>query len=680
MRAGVQIDSIGLADGGRTAPLSSQNMYPYHAHSMPTAMLSIDSHYDDDDGGERILRNQAGRIRLSTTTDRVAGHVSRSAPDAAHGLLGKMLDKLLIISAKRGYDALVRFLLWAQWPPPTDLVVLLEQLPPHSELLSEGEMADDAEAEEDSRVLRSMYQSARVLEPTRYSLDLTMLQSNLQRNCSRGRTALMWAAETQRYEIARMLLSRGALVNHHAPMALGGVTALMLAVQQDDVEMAGILLEVPACQSHIDAEDAHGWTALMLSYIFAEEEMQEKLLDHGANPDHISLLRVNEDEEDAEASAESLPATILMRAAYLGDEFVVASIIIDICQQQTCQTLDVAAGAMCLASSVGVVTLLCSLGANADVVMGDGKTMLMWAAYLGHTEVVDYYLRNQLGGEPNARCAQGHTALEYAFLKHHTPAVRLLLPVTLVQEQAFVSYVQRSIDESRVETLRVLLGQSRADIRMTCQALLRKALGGASYGHLAATEILVHLSQAPVREDLFVAIAPKERHARPSNRWARLMLFCLADDDFLSSPFVQRLMLRGLFQPEDRSMVFRAKALAGLERFVLYGAESTVHDDVRVSSSSEDESRSSRFPLRHGHTPSGMIRQNYAYSLSDYLHVFTSGGQNPICGIVESYLNPSYYSILRHLLCPHQAEKPRRLFCDDCEQCPPGGRNPLPDL
>ena len=92
-----------------------------------------------------------------------------------------------------------------------------------------------------------------------------------------GMTALHWAADKRDVEMARMLLTAGAMVN--AATRLGAITPLFIACSNGDARMIEILLNAGA---DANSTKANGATALMIAAASGNADAVKVLLDHGA--------------------------------------------------------------------------------------------------------------------------------------------------------------------------------------------------------------------------------------------------------------------------------------------------------------------------------------------------------------------------------------------------------------
>jgi len=94
----------------------------------------------------------------------------------------------------------------------------------------------------------------------------------------RGKTALMWAAETGQVDVLRMLLQYGAVVDRGN--AKGG-TALMYAAVAGRTDAIRALVEAGADPNH---RVRHGWSPLLLATVKGHVEAVRVLVELGADP------------------------------------------------------------------------------------------------------------------------------------------------------------------------------------------------------------------------------------------------------------------------------------------------------------------------------------------------------------------------------------------------------------
>jgi ankyrin repeat protein len=120
-----------------------------------------------------------------------------------------------------------------------------------------------------------------------------------------GKTALMWAAEFGRSDIADLLLQYGAKVDRGNPK---GGTALMFAAVSGHVEVVDLLVAAGADPRH---RVRHGWTPLLLATAKGHVEAVRALARHGADLDTRDVYGW----------------TLLMRAVERGDRAMVSALL-----------------------------------------------------------------------------------------------------------------------------------------------------------------------------------------------------------------------------------------------------------------------------------------------------------------------------------------------------------------
>lgn len=120
-----------------------------------------------------------------------------------------------------------------------------------------------------------------------------------------GKTALMWAADAGRGDIADLLLQYGAEVDRANPK---GGTALMYAAVAGQVELIDLLVGAGADPGH---RVRHGWTPLLLATAKGHADAVRALARHGADLDTQDVYGW----------------TLLMRAVELGDRDMVSTLL-----------------------------------------------------------------------------------------------------------------------------------------------------------------------------------------------------------------------------------------------------------------------------------------------------------------------------------------------------------------
>src|SRR5262245_18445799 len=96
---------------------------------------------------------------------------------------------------------------------------------------------------------------------------------------SKGQTALMWAATTQRTDIAKALIAAGADIMLRSS---AGFTPLMFAAREGGIELSDLLL---AAGDDVNASAADGSTPLLVATVRGHAKLAMFLLDHEAKAD-----------------------------------------------------------------------------------------------------------------------------------------------------------------------------------------------------------------------------------------------------------------------------------------------------------------------------------------------------------------------------------------------------------
>jgi ankyrin repeat protein len=99
-----------------------------------------------------------------------------------------------------------------------------------------------------------------------------------------GQSALMWAVSQRHSAVVEELVRRGADV--HAGSKTG-FTPLMFAAQQDDVESARILISAGANPNEVRPKSGNSYTPLIIASAMGNAKVAELLLDKGADPNVI---------------------------------------------------------------------------------------------------------------------------------------------------------------------------------------------------------------------------------------------------------------------------------------------------------------------------------------------------------------------------------------------------------
>lgn len=101
------------------------------------------------------------------------------------------------------------------------------------------------------------------------------------------RTALLWAAFYNNLALLDWLLANGAAINHQDR---NGYSALHFAAQEKRYDAARMLLEKGAV---LDIPDKYGNTPLWTAIFNSKDDIQlvRLFIAHGANPDHLNAAR-----------------------------------------------------------------------------------------------------------------------------------------------------------------------------------------------------------------------------------------------------------------------------------------------------------------------------------------------------------------------------------------------------
>lgn len=102
-------------------------------------------------------------------------------------------------------------------------------------------------------------------------------RADLNKVNSNGSSALMWAAFSGHYEVAKSLIHQGANVDIRDNT---GASALIWAAERGKKEVALMLIQ-RGC--NLDYQDSNGKTALIWSAIYGDEDVARSLIQHGAN-------------------------------------------------------------------------------------------------------------------------------------------------------------------------------------------------------------------------------------------------------------------------------------------------------------------------------------------------------------------------------------------------------------
>lgn len=160
-----------------------------------------------------------------------------------------------------------------------------------------------------SRSLR-LIQAVCAFNPDLNSIDMLLTNGeDINQRDSFGRTALMWAAEGNRLEIARFLLDNGAAIDLKDNN--GNTALIIIASLEKRIDMARLLLTKEKEASIINLKNNDGSTALYIASWKGNLEM-------------IRLLLANKAEINQQNNWGYTP---LMTATYCGDERVINELL-----------------------------------------------------------------------------------------------------------------------------------------------------------------------------------------------------------------------------------------------------------------------------------------------------------------------------------------------------------------
>eukprot|EP00439_Symbiodinium_sp_Y106_P042562 s3998_g5.t1 len=262
-----------------------------------------------------------------------------------------------------------------------------------------------------------------------------LLQAGVDKDCRHdGMTALMIAAASGSFRVARMLLEAGAekdIANHR------GRTALMLASEKGDLKIASLLLEFGAAK---DLASRSGRTALMLASARGHFEVARTLLEAGAKAGcadregktalmlaslcgHVKIAHLL---LQFDAEKDGGHYTALMLASEKGD-LEVARLLLEAGAEKDTATREGKTALMLvsLRGHLKIVRLLLEGGAEKDIANRSGRTSLMLATERGDFEVVRTLL--EAGARTDKADRDGKTALMLASLSGHLKIAQLLL-------------------------------------------------------------------------------------------------------------------------------------------------------------------------------------------------------------------------------------------------------------
>jgi ankyrin repeat protein len=250
-----------------------------------------------------------------------------------------------------------------------------------------------------------------------------------------ARTALTWASENGRTDIAKALLAAGADMNTADKT---GRTALILAVENDHTEIAHALL---AAGAGVTVALENGETALMLAAAKGQTGVVQALLVAGADiPFDVPFVQaVNTNGKTAlmRASEEGHVETARALLQCDGQEVlrphpsskVKASVNVLVAASAGVNATDKQGDtALTLASMGGhteVVRAVMAAGADVNAANDGGETALIWASVGGHTEIAQALIA--AGVDWNSEDKHGKTALTFAMENDHAEVTNVLM-------------------------------------------------------------------------------------------------------------------------------------------------------------------------------------------------------------------------------------------------------------
>lgn len=251
----------------------------------------------------------------------------------------------------------------------------------------------------------------------------------------KGSTALMWAVQYERADIAEMLLNKGA--NPNAENRVGYI-ALRRASGKGDNGTVRLLLDKGA---DINQTNKWGETALMEAAFLGHVDTVKLLLGRGADLNaggrilalgraaaggHADVVQLLIDKGAKVNAANDEGSTALVEAARHG-HVEAARLLLE--RGADIHAVDKGGNTALARSAIGghseVVRLLLDKGANANAVNAGGWTPLMHAAENGRVDVVEVLLER--GADGNAGDNWGNFALGRAAAKGYTDIARLLI-------------------------------------------------------------------------------------------------------------------------------------------------------------------------------------------------------------------------------------------------------------
>lgn len=289
-----------------------------------------------------------------------------------------------------------------------------------------------------------------------------------------GQTALHEASEVGNCDAAKYLIGRGADVNSRD---IFGHPPLIIAAKRGQIGAASLLLNAGA---EINAVSKHGQTPLHYASFKRHTNMVKLLLQHGAN-----VHNQDNDGYTALMSAASYDETCDIARSRPEKEADV--------ENPNCHRL---ASSVCDAekSQYDTISVLLENGALVDTRQGEGRTVLMLAAYHGNVKVVRLLLEKESVSQVEARENEGFTALMLAAQNGHGDVVSLLLErgcdVNARANQGQTALYLAAM-KAHVETVELLLSQRSIDINACTDMGDTLLITCANGGRKAIVELLL---------------------------------------------------------------------------------------------------------------------------------------------------------------------------------------------
>jgi ankyrin repeat protein len=257
-----------------------------------------------------------------------------------------------------------------------------------------------------------------------------------------GKTALMWAVELGKKDIAEVLIESGADINAEIP---SGGTPLMFAAADGQLETVKFLVSLGAS---VNQKEKDGSTALSYAARAGSPEIIKFLVEQGASVTNSADIDV----------PDKNGLTALMLASMEGQ--------------------------------TATVKLLCEKGANVNAGDKERITALMRAAWFGFPEVVKLLIEN--GADVNASSEIGEKAISWAMLKGQ-------FVMDPEKVKAHVENITDFTDQQKAESAAELVSLigTRAEMYMNGEADVYKTVGEEKIA--AYVEIITILQEAGAR-------------------------------------------------------------------------------------------------------------------------------------------------------------------------------------